>query len=143
MSGLLVASVACALMLSSCTDAESVDHGTDLPVPVVVDERWEQSGHILKAPPRGFEPAVSFDEAAAVAGGGPVIGGRLGLFTDKSYGYMGKRTIVDVPVWVVTVRRCVPAHGPPGLRNRPHCAVDHLNVVVNAETGNYIQAFAP
>ena len=132
------------LVLSSCTEGEVPQDAAALPIPVVVEERWERSGHVLKPPPEPYEAAVSFEQAAgAIANERHVVAGRLGLFTNQSYGYMGKRTVVDVPAWVITVRECVPSHGPPGLNERPRCASDHLHVVVNAETGRYMQGFAP
>lgn len=138
---LMVSSI---LVLSSCTEAEVLQDAAALPVPKIVEERWEGSGHVLKPPLESYEAPVSFEAAAGVvANERDVIAGRLGLFTNQSYGYMGKRTMVDVPAWVITVRECVPSHGPPGLKERPRCASDHLHVVVNAETGRYMQGFAP
>lgn len=132
------------LVFGSCTESEIAPNTAALPIPVVVQERWERSGHVLRPPPESYEAPVNFEEAAGlVADERLVIAGRLGLFTNQSYGYMGKRTIVDVPAWVITVRQCVPVHGPPGLEDRPRCASDHLHMVVNAETGGHMQGFAP
>lgn len=139
-----VVTIGSVLWLVGCTPTEVQEDIAFLPVPVIVDERWQRSGHVLKPPPVSYEPSVTFEQAAdEVADQREVLAGRLGLFTDRSYGYMGKRTVVDVPTWVITVRTCVPMHGPPGLKDRPRCASDHLHVVVNAETGGYVQAFAP
>lgn len=46
-----------------------------------------------------------------------------------------------VPVWVVTFEgMCIPISGPPGTA--PGCAGNEWNVVINADTGEYIQGFS-
>ena len=131
------------VMCASCIGTENRDTVTRaIPAESVVEQRWARSGHVLEPPDPGFQPAISARQAVdEAANDQQVLKIRLGLFTNKSYGYIGKRTIVDVPAWVVTVRQCVPRHGPP--RTGRGCASDHLHVVVNADNGRYMQAFAP
>jgi hypothetical protein len=139
--------VVLALVLSSCTTDEPATREREvrLPAPVVIEQPWEGTGHLLRRAPKSYQSRANrtLKDALDVASdwGRKVLSARLGLFTDKDQRQRGRRVIVDVPAWVITVRTCVPIGGP--SKSKEGCASNHLNVVVNADTGRYMQAFAP
>ncbi len=137
--------------------AEVVTHRVEKP------ERVPQSGIRLEPPPANYEPSVSESDAlelsrshafgADLEKSHPVA--RLASYTNEDIrpvegengeGPPGPLLYENVPMWVVTYdEACVPVYGPPelreGLATRP-CASSEINVVLDADTGEYIHAYS-
>lgn len=119
----------------------------------------------LDPPAPGIEPlitaeqaiSISRDEFASQVVEASAVSTAFGLFTDSDYGPdngaagTASPYYTQVPAWIVTFENAfIPVYGGslPGREAPPlHLSspISHgqLNVVIHAETGEYLEAFAP
>lgn len=123
-------------------------------------------GDILLQPPSAqMTPRVTGEEAASVAWrdyaayatAASASTPTLALYSNQSWHGSGRSDLPDqaadpaqlrfqnVPVWVVAFdNACISSHGPPGSPSgeASGCTNTEWNVVIDAETGEYIQGFS-